>query len=136
MMSGQLNLPKVILIASHTGVQMDLFIRKHRLSPMICKRVRDPRDFRGWNNDTLLLLLPEWERSMKPWEARDLLMYWDHAGGQRISIKEEVVLGMKPLCENDKDGDGNCHLCVRKGGCQWPKAAEPPDELEPPDEFL
>lgn len=36
-----------------------------------------------------------------------------------VALWEKMELAFQ--CENDTDGDGDCHLCFRKGGCELRK---------------
>lgn len=41
-----------------------------------------------------------------------------------VKVWARVTIAQNPVCEYDTDGDGNCHLCARTGGCrfrrEWP----------------
>jgi hypothetical protein len=112
------NLTGRLLIVARTQVQLDTFCRSHQIPKNRVCRIRTSNDLRGRNVDRLLILLPD---SIRDRETRDLVTMWFYRGGNFIHVSEAIVLGEKPLCPNDIDGDGDCHLCAKLGGgCIWP----------------
>jgi hypothetical protein len=79
------------------------------------------RDVHGVNPKTPLVLLPAWQECRDSYE---ICAVWHHRGGTVLKVSEDRVLGKIPLCENDTDGDGDCHLCARHGGCTWPNSGK------------
>ena len=105
-------------IVAHTQVQFDLFLRAHRIRRDYVIRVMGERDVRCVRPDQPLILLEGWQEMR---DADEILAIWHNYGGTVLCVSDERALGLAPLCENDTDGDGNCDLCAKKGGCCWPK---------------
>lgn len=105
-------------IVAHTQVQLDVFLRNHRIPKNKVRRVFSVHDVQGVRPETPLVLLPGWQECR---DSDEIFSVWHHRGGSVLRITEPRVLGQQPLCENDTNGDGDCHLCARKG-CFWPNS--------------
>lgn len=111
-----------LLVCAHTEPQLRRFLISARLMRGEVRRVLDLRDIEGRASPHPLLLLPDWRLSpVGEIQGGDrLLAAWRSMGGNVLWITEDQVLGKTPLCSNDTNDDGDCHLCIRKGGCPWP----------------
>jgi hypothetical protein len=120
------NLTGRLLIVAHTEVQLNVFCRNHCIPKNKVCRITGMDNLRGINVDRPLILLPDWWLSNP--QARDIreaIIMWDSRGGDCVNVSEETVLGKAPLCPEDTDGDGDCHLCAKRGGCTWPNLPGP-----------
>lgn len=115
----------LVRIVAHTQVQFDVFLWNHRIPKNKVRRVMSVRDVESVRPDSPLVLLPGWQESR---ESAEIFAAWRHRGGSVLNITEDCVLGQRSLCENDTNGDGDCHLCARKGGCFWPNVNMPSPE--------
>jgi hypothetical protein len=116
------NLTGSLLIVSRTEVQLDAFCRNQHIPKDRVCRITSTDNLRGMNVDRPLVLLPDTIQDQKMKEA---VAEWFYRDGTFVIIDEAMVLGRKPLCPEDTDGDGNCHLCAKHGGCTWPDLAGP-----------
>lgn len=109
-----------ILIMAHTDVQVDVFLRQHKIPRHFVHRIREEHDLCGWKREVPIVLLPEYQMHGDAAHTRALLRHWDSQGGRIIEVKEEQVLGKQPICPNDTNGDGDCLYCAKSGVCKWP----------------
>lgn len=108
------------LIAAHSQRQFDLFCKTQHIHPWRAMRVMSEQDVLGWKPELPMLLLPGYNTVISSLNAITL---WKLYGGKLRPVPERYIgengPGEAMPCPNDSDGDGDCHLCVGKGGCQW-----------------
>lgn len=104
-------------VLAHTAVQLDVFRQKAGIHRDAVRQVRSLHDIVCVGTQDPLILLPAW---FKTKNADEIVRYWRDRGGRVVEVYEDQVLGVAPLCSNDTDGDGDCHLCAKLGGCRWP----------------
>lgn len=110
-----------LLIMAHTQVQLEVFLRKHpRIGRKNVRRVTSLRLLEAVSTILPLVLLPGWQECRN---ADEIVAVWHHRGGAVVKVSESRALGEVPLCDNDTNGDGDCHLCSKRGGCDWPKSS-------------
>lgn len=110
-------LVRPLRVIAYTQAQLDLFVRNHHIPAHLVRRVTREQDLFGLSADQPILLLPMWYHAKG--DVHRGLEYWKRIGGKVLEIQERVVLGKEPLCPNDTNGDGDCHLCAHKMSCQW-----------------
>lgn len=85
--------PKIYIVA-HTEVQLDVFLRKHRIPKPDARRVRDVNDVCGVRPEAPLILLPGWQETRG---ADEIFAAWHHRGGEVLRITEAQARGEQPL---------------------------------------
>lgn len=110
-------LVRPLRVISYTQAQLDLFLRNHHIPWRMVRRVTSDHDIFGLNTDQPILLLPLWYHAKG--DVHNALHWWKNRGGKVLEISENIVIGRAPLCPNDTNGDGDCHICAHKSACQW-----------------
>lgn len=112
------HLQRPLLVMCHTQAQLDIFRHKYEILRKSVIRVFDEQDIRGRSTEgTALVLLPGYQNTRN---SHEIIFHWKRWNGLIVTLTDDQVLGRAPLCDNDTDGDGDCHLCVRKECCAWP----------------
>jgi hypothetical protein len=110
-------------VIAHTAVQFDIFIHAHRIPRPFARHIRSFDEMRAVLPKQPLIRLPGWDSSRDYKllvELNQIVAYWAAYGGSFKDLTEEQSRGSAPLCLNDTDGDGDCHICAGRGGCPWP----------------
>lgn len=107
-------------VMAHTQAQLDFFRHSYGIPARVIRRVMRQMDLVGVATDQPLILLPGYDTDNP--DAGRMVTEWRWRGGNFIELTDAVVEGKKPLCGNDTDGDGDCHLCAKRGGCPWPNS--------------
>ncbi len=106
-----------LLVMAHTQVQFDMFLKWHGIPRDRARRILGERDVRCLRPVNPLILLPGY---METRECDEILAIWHHYDGKVLRISEDCARAKIPLCENDTNGDGDCAMCAKTGGCKWP----------------
>lgn len=108
-----------LYVVAESRAQLEIFLVKNKLPLYVAERVTSAERLFGIHFTYPLILLDGWQNLP---EAEQICDVWlaNRGNNTLLKVSEPSALGRKPLCEHDTDGDGNCHLCVHKGGCLWP----------------
>jgi hypothetical protein len=105
---------KVFIAAESHDVAHD-FCRRHGLPLKNVVVIRREIDVQGRDRSRPLFLLPGFHHNQPTVDA--VHMWEQRLGGRVVRVSEACMRGDIPFCANDTDGDGDCHLCARSGGC-------------------